>query len=196
MSKITRALRLLTSLRFIYSLLLAIALLTVVLVYFGEATPAYYLRGNGNAIIYISTWVIALVVIVILLMSNLSRVWKIGLVVVHSAAFLCFSCILYLAFSFSLNCTIGFDSPSGKKSITIEDNCFIDCHNYKVFSKYFIFQKQIGLIKGDFGGVCGEGKNTFQIKWKADESEIEWKAVGIGQEPPSVKYGTVGTFPL
>ena len=66
-----------------------------------------------------------------------------------------------------------FTSPSGTRSITIEDACFMDC-THTVYRNYFILQKQVGYIYLDSGRIC-RMKERIILEWNKDETQIEWQ---------------------
>jgi hypothetical protein len=130
----------------------------VLLAHFKVST--WGLRGGLFTVVLImgSAMVIAVVAIVQVMYAPLGRAAKVGLAALQGVVLgflgsaLVPLLLIVLFFGPGL-CVTTFNSPSWRRSITIEDSCFMGC-THTVYQNHFIFERSLGEVYLNNGKFC------------------------------------------
>jgi hypothetical protein len=140
----------------------------------------YAIRGGliSNFLFYILTLSISITGVILIFQSNLSRWFKFGLSTpqglgVMPLTWLIIQLMPIILFFGPGICITNFVSPSGHKSIAIQDACFMDC-THTVVRHYWMVEKEVGEIPLNSGKVCKMGK-SFRLTWNSAETAITWQ---------------------
>jgi hypothetical protein len=137
------------------------------------------LRGGifTSALILILVWVLSFGAIVQVLITRLRKPFKLGLVASQIpglailAPMTAHTLLIVLIFGLGV-CRSTFTSPSGQRSITIEDSCFMGC-TQTIYQNHFIFERQLdGGYNFPSGKVCN---SKVDMEWNAAETEVTWR---------------------
>jgi hypothetical protein len=169
----------LTQFTFIYGLAL---LLQAIVLYLSFRTYNFGgLRGGifTTALILILVWVLSFGAIVqVAIAADLKKVSKLGLVALQSpglailAPLTAHTLVVVLFFGPGV-CRTTFHSPSGQRSITLEDSCFMGC-SHEAYQNHFIFERPLGGMY-DSGRICG---SKVVLDWNEAETEVTWRING------------------
>jgi hypothetical protein len=140
------------------------------------------LRGGifTTALILILVWVISFAAIVqVLIAPNLRKASKLGLAALQSpglailAPLTAHTLVVVLFFGPGV-CRTTFHSPSGQRSITLEDSCFMGC-SHEAYQNHFIFERSLGEIYLNSGKVC---TSKAVMDWNEAETQVTWRVNG------------------
>jgi hypothetical protein len=161
-------------LRFLYTASLLLQPIVLLLGF----VPNWSLRGglSTHLSLLVIVWVLSLGAIAQVLRSRLSKAFKLIWIVLQSPGLflltmlICQTAFIVMFFGAG-TCRTTFISPSGDRSITIEDACFMDC-THTVYANHLIFEHQLGEISLVNGKVC---RSNAVLTWNQNETEIDWK---------------------
>jgi hypothetical protein len=158
-------------------LIYALPLLLQVLV-IGTRLAKLELRGGlvGEFFLIVSIFGLSVWAIALVWLSGLSKGAKFGLTLLQGPGLVFLGWILsqtalIVLFFGPGVCRTTFNSPSGQRSITVEDACFMGC-SHTVYENRFIFERAIGELALNNGRVCD---SNAVFTWNADETEVKWK---------------------